>query len=40
MTRGEDDAVAKTLPPHNEGELLQAANVVGELRGLQISVSI
>ena len=40
MTRGEDGVVAKTLPPHNEGELLQAANAVGEFHGLQSLESI
>jgi acyl-coenzyme A synthetase/AMP-(fatty) acid ligase len=29
ISRGEDGVVVKTLPPHNEGELLQAANAVG-----------
>ena len=30
VTRGDGEGgTAKTLPPHNEGELLQAANAVG-----------
>jgi hypothetical protein len=31
VSRGEEEGVAttRTLPPHNEGELLQAANAVG-----------
>ena len=39
MDRGEEEGVprTKTLPPHNEGELLQAANAVGRCSDVSLS---
>lgn len=36
VTRGEGEGgKATTLPPHNEGELLQAANAVGKSKSVK-----
>jgi long-subunit acyl-CoA synthetase (AMP-forming) len=39
VDRGEEEGVprTKTLPPHNEGELLQAANAVGRCSDVSLS---